>query len=53
MTQLEPSITVALIAGIFGVITTWLTIKYKDRVVKKTQREDRAGGQVAARPSPW
>lgn len=38
MTQLEPSITVALIAGIFGVITTWLTIKYKDRVVKKTQR---------------
>lgn len=38
MTQLEPSITVALIAGIFGVITTWLTIKYKDRVVKKTKR---------------
>lgn len=41
MTQLEPSITVALIAGIFGVITTWLTIKYKDRVVKTQRPKDR------------
>lgn len=31
----DGSIVVALIAAAGGIITTWLTVKYKDRVVKR------------------
>lgn len=34
--SVDSQIAVALIAAIAGIITTWLTVKYKDRVVKKT-----------------
>lgn len=32
----DSQIAVALIAAVGGVVTTWLTVKYKDRIIKKT-----------------
>lgn len=32
----DNNVLVALIAAIAGIITTWLTVKYKDRVIRKT-----------------
>lgn len=33
---IDSQIAVALIAACAGIITTWLTVKYKDRIVRKT-----------------
>lgn len=35
---MDPAVLVAIIAGLFGVVTTWLTVKYKDKVIKKAER---------------
>lgn len=32
---IDSQIAVALIAAVAGIITTWLTVKYKDRIVRK------------------
>ena len=34
----DPAVATALITGIFAVITTWLTIRYKDKVFKKAAK---------------
>lgn len=31
---LDSQVAIALIAAIAGIITTWLTVKYKDRIIK-------------------
>lgn len=33
---IDSQVAVALIAAIGGIVTTWLTVKYKDRIIKKT-----------------
>ncbi len=35
---ISPEVLIALIAGVGGIVTTWLTVKYKDRVIKKTEK---------------
>ena len=35
---MDPAVLVAIIAGAFGVVTTWLTVKYKDKVAKKPNK---------------
>lgn len=32
---MDTAVVVAIITGVVAVITTWLTVKYKDRIVKK------------------
>lgn len=34
--SIDSQVAVALIAAIGGIVTTWLTVKYKDRIIKKT-----------------
>lgn len=32
----DGNVLIALIAAVAGIITTWLTVKYKDRIIRKT-----------------
>ena len=39
--MLDSAVTTAMVTGIFAVITTWLSIRFKDKVKKPSKPKDR------------